>query len=296
MMVVAVCALVAAATPGRRVGLTATGCPDGFVAEVRSVLGIELKATVGPLLDAAPERVELSCGAGSVAVTVSGAAAVTPLSVDVSAVEEPLRARTVALVVADAMAQAPPPAVPSPPPAPAPVVPAAPPLDVQPFRGAVSVLGLVRSGAAVHGGAALVVEWAWLQWLGGHADVCFATATVSRAGGAVVSTMVDGAVGLDVRWAAGPVQLRAGPGLRVGGAALEGRPGPERVGGLVTGVMWGPQVSVGASLVPVARLVVSAFVDGGLWAPRLRGEVFGDAPVETAGPVVTAGLGVGWRW
>jgi hypothetical protein len=291
-MVVAALAVVAAATPTRRVSLTASDCEPGFVTEVRSVLGIELKATVGAVLVDAREQVELACTPSAVAVVLTRDGVSAPLTVDVSTVDESLRARTVALVLAETMAEPPEPAVVATSPQPPVVAPAPPP---PPGRLSLALLVGVRSGPTAHFGGAFVVEWEWLRWLGVHADLCVVSGTVARTGGLVASTMVDASVGLDVRAALGPVRLRVGPGVRAGGGWLQGLPAAERVGGRVVGVMWGPQLSTGLSVSPTERLLLTAFVDAGFWGTQLVGEVFGEAPVILTGLMVTAGVGVGWR-
>lgn len=293
----AVLVVALAASPGvRRVGLTASGCPTSFVTEVRQLLAIELKATVGALLDSAPETVSLECAASVISVEVRRAdAAPAPLTIDVSSVGDDSRARTVALVLAEVMS-APPTTV---------EVPKAPPPVVEPVTSVPAVENerpvlltagfTVRTLERVQLGGTVGVALTFLEWLGLHVDVSMVTAQVVRPGGRVQATSIDGAVGLDLRWSPGLVTLRLGPGFRFGWSALSGLPEAGRIGGQVSGVMWGPQVSLGATMRPAGwAFALNGGVDVGWWAPQLSGSVFGASPVVVAGPFGAFTLGVGW--
>lgn len=288
--------LVVAAPSPRRVGLTASGCDTAFVTEVRQLLAIELKATVGALLDSADETVALACAGDSVAVDVRRAGApVQSLSVDVSSVGDEFRARTVALLLAETMT--------SPPPTVAPVAPKPPPVELAPrastpapARSAMFTAGfVVRTLERPQLGASIGVELALSRWFGLHVDLVGLTATVPRAGGRVQATSFDVGPGVDVRLILDTVTLRAGPGVRLGVSLLEGRAAEGRIAGTVAGLMWGPQLALGARVAP-ARLGVAFTValEAGWWAPKLTGEVFGEGPVEVAGPFGALTVGVGW--
>lgn len=284
--------VIAAAPVSRRVVLTASGCDATFVTEVRNLLGIELKATVGALLSDASERVSLDCSATGVTAEVERDGKTMPVVIDVSMVDDDSRARTVALMLAEGMSG---PIVPAPvekktpPPEPVPV-----PDQQRESRFSLSGFFAIRSAERVQLGGALSGELALLSWLGLHVDIVGVTATMTREGGTVQSTALDAAFGIDVRWVFGPLLIRIGPSARAGVAILTGRPGAERTGGTVAGGMWAPQISGGAQVM-FDRFLISAFVDGGWWVPRLRGTVFNEAAVELSGAFVVAGVGAGWR-
>ncbi|MBL8933879.1 MAG: hypothetical protein JNM69_04955 [Archangium sp.] len=299
MISAAVLVVALAATPGvRRVGLTATGCGGAFVTEVRQLLAIELKATVGALFDSAPETVALECSASIISVEVlRHGEAPAPLTIDVSSVDEGARARTVALLLAEVMSAAPPPppvvARPAPSASPEPSV--APVLPDAPARLLVTAGFTARTLEQVQLGGTVGVAVPLLRWFGVHAEVSALTAQVVRPGGRVQATAIDGAIGVDLRWSPELVMLRLGPGLRCGWGLLEGRPDASRVGGKVSGVMWGPQVSAGVSVRPRgSALVLNGSVDLGWWLPRLTGSVFEGTPVVVGGPFGVLTLGVGW--
>lgn len=293
-----VAALVLAAPGSGRVAAHAERCPPGFEAELRRLLTIELKA---PVVDAAvpgDSSVHVRCFTERYRVVLTAPLhAPMALEVDTSALDPLAVPRAVTLVVAEALTAL----WRSPETQPAPIVEApAPPPVLEPGPAAprfeFALLGGARLAALPLFGGGVTFDVTALPWLGVRFDVTAWRGSAQRAAGRVVSTLLDCSAGVDLRWAREHVALRGGVGLRVGYVWLTGVPGDGFVGRGVGGALWGPQVSVGASWRPVTWLSFGVGADGGLWAPRVEGEVVDAAPVRIDGLFASLWLSAGVRW
>ncbi|MGV3623078.1 MAG: hypothetical protein ACO1OB_19825, partial [Archangium sp.] len=171
----------------------------------------------------------------------------------------------------------------------------APEVDAPRFE--VSLFGGARASALPLVGGGVALDVTALSWLGVRADFAASRSAASRVSGQVVASLFDGSVGLDARLTRERWRLRAGVGFRVGYAQLEGVSVDERVvAGSVGGLMFGPQLSAGASWHPLRWLTFGLGVDGGVWAPRLEGEVVNEAPVRIDGLFASVWVSAGVRW
>lgn len=294
-------AMLLAAPGSGRVAAHAERCPPGFEPELRRLLTIELKAPVVEAVTAGDSAVHVRCVGDRYRVTLL-APLHNPLELEVDTSElDPLAIpRAVTLVVAEALTslwrspedQAP--AVVEPV-AEVPIV-VAPPVVGEP-RVEVALFGGGRIAALPLFGGGVALDVAVLPWLGVRVDFSASRGSANRVSGQVLASLFDGSAALDVRLSRAHWLLRLGAGLRAGYALLDGLPGNESVvAGSVGGVLWGPQVSAGAAWRPLRWLSFGIGADGGVWAPRLEGEVVGEAPVRIDGLFASLWGSAGIRW
>ncbi|MFY0570212.1 hypothetical protein ACN28E_41205 [Archangium lansingense] len=315
MMIAVVLVVAAVSTPGAgRVAVSTTGCPPGVESELRRLLSIELKVPVDAVSSEGDTLVAIDCSTApryGVALEVLGREP-EQFEVDISEVDALAVPRTVALVVAEAVARLwssppaeppPPPAEPPPPPVAAPpAVPQAPPVPqgapapvTEPGRVQLGLFGVSRSGAVPLFGGGLAADVRLWRWVGMRLDVAALQGEALRASGSVLATLVDGGVSFDARIERARWMVRGGVGLRGGLGVLEGRPAEGHVGAVTQGVLWGPQVGVSGEWRPWRWLGLGLGLDGVVWAPRLEGTVVGESPVRFGGVFGALWLSAGVR-
>lgn len=293
-------ALLLAAPGSGRVAAHAERCPPGFEPELRRLLTIELKAPVVAAASNGDSNVQVRCVGDRYVVTLSDFShKPVELEVDTSELDPLAVPRAVTLVVAEALTslwrspgdvavvvEAPPEVI---------VEPPAPVREESKFE--LSLFGGGRvSGLPLFGGG-VALDVTALSFFGVRVDFAASRGSASRVSGVVVASLFDGSANVDLRLTREHWMLRGGVGFRVGYALLDGLPVNESVvAGHVSGVMWGPQLSVGASWRPLRWLAFGLGADGGVWAPRLEGEVVGEAPVRIDGLFASLWASAGVRW
>lgn len=293
-------ALLLAAPGSGRVAAHAERCPPGFEPELRRLLTIELKAPVVDAVVSGDSSVHVRCVGDRYRVTLTAPSHnAVELEVDTTELDPLAVPRAVTLVVAEALTslwrspedKAPEPVVEVPV-----VVVVAPPVVDEP-RFEVALFGGGRVAAVPLFGGGVVLDITALQWLGVRLDFAASRGSANRMSGQVLASLFDGSASLDVRLSREHWLLRIGAGFRVGYALLDGVAVNESVvAGNVGGVLWGPQISAGASWRPLRWLSFGLGADGGLWAPRLEGEVVGEAPVRIDGLFASLWGSAGVRW
>lgn len=305
-MVSVVLVVAAISTPGSgRVVVSATSCPPGVESELRRLLSIELKVPVDTTSSEGDTLVAVDCTAPRYRVALEVLdREPEQFEVDISDVDALAVPRTVALVVAEAVARlwSSPPAEPPPPPVeapPAPLPPPAPPPPPAPLpppapRGAptpvagpgrvqLGLFGVSRSGAVPLFGGGLAADVRLWRWVGMRLDVAALRGEAPRASGSVLATLIDGGVTFDARLERARWMVRGGVGLRGGLGELKGLPAEGYVGTATQGVLWGPQAGVSGEWRPWRWLGLGLGLDGAVWAPRLEGTVVGESPVRVGG-------------
>lgn len=304
--------VAAVSMPGSgRVAMHATGCPPSVEPELRRLLAVELKVPVDAASSEGDTRVTVDCTAPRYRVALEVLSRKPEqFEVDTSGISGLAVPRTVALLVAEAVArlwssppaEPPPPPVEAPPPpqdapalqdsplpqdspppqdAPAPQAPPAP--IAEPGRVQLGLFGVGRSGAVPLLGGGLAADVRLGSWVGMRLDVALLQGGSQRASGSVSATLVDGSVTFDARAERARWMVRAGVGLRGGLGVLEGLPAEGHVGAVTQGVLWGPQVGVSGEWRPWGWLALGLGLDGAIWAPRLEGTVVGESPVRVGG-------------
>ncbi len=299
-MVAVVWLVVAVSMPGSgRVAMSATSCPPGVEPELRRLLAIELKVPVNAEYSEGDTRVTVDCTAPRYRVALEmSSRKPEQFEVDISDVSTLAVPRTVALVVAEAVArlwssppaEPPPPPVEAPPPPPAPPTlpappaPQAPPAPIaEPGRVQLGLFGVGRSGAVPLFGGGLAADVRLGSWVGMRLDVAALRGEAQRTSGSVLATLVDGGFTFDARAERARWMIRGGVGLRGGIGVLKGRPAEGHVGAVTQGVLWGPQAGVSGEWRPSGWLALGLGLDGVVWAPRLEGTVVGESPVRVGG-------------
>jgi len=289
------------------------GCEQPLEAEVRRIVGVELRATVVEAADPgeAVTRVIATCQDAEVALSLADAASAKRLerSVTLAEAAPSARARLVALAVAELVVasgqeidnrpQAKEPALPPARPASQPVTRAAQGANVAPVSVMAEAIGVVRafpgSDLWLWGGGArglitlarsftLILE-ASAEW-----------GKTSRSAGQVAARAFGGALGLG--WG---VQRRLAfimpwVGARAGVARLAGEPNPGATGteGEVQSGPWlGPEAGVAVALFPHAPVHATLALSAGVLLLGIRGQVTGDSNVNILGPWAALVVGVG---
>ncbi|QRO00082.1 hypothetical protein JRI60_14210 [Archangium violaceum] len=300
MMVAVVWLVAAVSMPGSgRVAMRATGCPPGVEPELRRLLAVELKVPVDAASSEGDTLVTVDCTAPRYRVALEVLSRKPEqFEVDTSDISGLAVPRTVALLVAEAVARlwSSPPAEPPHPPVEAPPAPQAPPPPptppapqgapapiAEPGRVQLGLFGVGRSGAVPLFGGGLAADVRLGSWVGMRLDVASLRGGAQRASGSVSATLVDGGVTFDVRAERARWMVRGGVGLRGGLGVLKGLPAEGHVGAVTQGVLWGPQVGVSGEWRPWRWLALGLGLDGAVWAPRLEGTVVGESPVRVGG-------------
>ena len=286
-------------------------CEETLAAEVRRIVGVELRTTVVDPADAhgAVTRVVATCRGSAVELLLADAVTARRLERSVALAESSpaARSRLVALAVAElvvtnwqeiekspASTKRQPPPAPTPVPARAPVV-----APVERVSAAAEAIGVVRSfpgsnlwllGPGTRGFLTLVRPFRLTL------EITAEWGKASRRTGQVAVRAIGGALGLgwgiERRWAF----VMPWTGARAGVARLTGEPGPgfDTSGGTQSGSWLGPELGVAATLFPSAAVHATVALSTGVMLLGVRGEVAGDSNVNLAGPWVALTIGVGF--
>ncbi|MCY1022562.1 hypothetical protein [Pyxidicoccus sp. MSG2] len=284
-----------------QVAMSVTGCPPGVEPELRRLLAVELKVPVNAASSESDTMVTVDCTAPRYRVALEVLSRKPEqFEVDISDVSTLAVPRTVALLVAEAVARLwssppaepphppvealPPPQAPPPPQASPPPPPQAPPAPIaEPGRVQFGLFGVGRSGTVPLLGGGLAADVRLGSWVGMRLDVAALRGGAQRASGSVLATLVDGGITFDARAERARWMVRGGVGLRGGLGVLKGLPAEGHVGAVTQGVLWGPQVGVSGEWRPRGWLALGMGLDGVVWAPRLEGTVVGESPVRVGG-------------
>jgi hypothetical protein len=285
-------------------------CEDTLAAEVRRIVGVELRTAVVDPADAhgAVTRVVATCRGSEVDLLLADAVTARRLERGVALAESApaARSRLVALAVAELVVtswqeieKSPAPTKHQPPPAPTPL-PARtrPTARIGQISSAAEAIGTVRSfpgsdlwllGAGARGFLTLVRPFRLTL------ELTAEWGKASRRTGQVAVRAIGGALGLgwgiEGRWAF----VMPWTGARAGVARLTGEPGPglDTSGGTQSGSWLGPELGVAATLFPHAAVHASVALSAGVMLLGVRGEVAGDSNVNLAGPWVALTIGGG---
>jgi hypothetical protein len=305
-------ALAEAARPPAVVELVA--CEQPLEADVRRIVGVELRATVVDAVGAgdAVTRVVATCRGLVVDLVLTDAATAKRLerTVALSEVAPTARARLLALAVAELVvasrqeipSDAAPTATTLPPRQPLPSRPRADDREVE-MRPETFAMADAIGVARAFPGSGL-----WL--LGAGARGCFTLSRPlrlslevtaewgkpSRTTGQVAAFAIGGAVGLGWGIERKHAFLMPWLGARGGGARLTGEPNPDAthtVGETQTGPWLGPEIGFAATLFPRAPVHAMMALSAGVVLVGVRGEVSGDRGVNFYGPWAALVVGVG---
>ena len=288
-------------------------CDQSLAAEIRRIVGVELRATVVDVAHAGDivTRVLATCRGSEVDLSLEDAVTAKRLVRTVALAEaaEAARARLIALAVAELVvaswqeiqgdAEQTGPALP----------PSRPRAPAGSADGAGAGQGEVRAMVEAIGVArALPGEGLWLLGAGARGfvtisrpftltlDVTVEWGKASRATGQVVARAIAGALGLgwgvERRWAF----IMPWLGARAGAARLTGEPNPDATttsGQTQSGPYLGPEIGVAATFFPHATVHPTFALSAGMILLGVRGEVFGDSNVNALGPWVALVVGVG---
>jgi len=282
-------------------------CEEPLAAEVRRIVGVELRATVvdASQVRGAATQVLASCRGAEVGLVVKDGATGKRLerAVELAAAAPAARARLVALAAAELVVtsrqeieEAPAPSIEATPPP--------PPAQVQRVARAKQVSAMAEAIGAVRAfpGSAL-----WLLGAGARGfftisrpftltlEVTAAWGKASRTTGQVAGRAISGGLGLgwgiERKWAF----IMPWVGARAGVASLTGEPGPgsQASGRTQSGPCLGPELGASVTLFPHAPAHVTVTLSAGVMLLGVRGEVTGDRNVDVQGPWAALVVGVG---
>ena len=287
-------------------------CEPLLMAEVRRIVGVELRATVVDAVDAgnAVTRVVATCRGGEVDLLLADAATAKRLERSVALAEAAptARARLVALAVAELVVaswqevenrpQPQEPALPSPQPPAQPMTRVAEGASVKQASAMAEAIGVVRA-----------FPWSGLWLLGAGArghftlsqpftlalEITAEWGKASRATGQVAARAIGGAIGLGLAVERSWAFIMPWAGARAGVARLTGEPSPGSAtsGETQSGSCLGPEVGVGATFFPHAPVHATVALSVGAMLLGVRGEVAGDSSVDVLGPWAALVVGVG---
>jgi hypothetical protein len=282
-------------------------CEQVLAAEVRRIVGVELRATVIDAADAGDSvtRVGATCRGAEVDLSLADAATAKRLerTVALAQAAPTARARLVALAVAELVVaswqeleKAPEPTKQPPQPPPPPLAPQV--AHVEQVRAMADAVGVVRAfpgsglwllGAGVRGFYTLSRPFTLTL------ELTAEWGKTSRTTGQVAARAIGGALGLGWGIERNWVFIMPWAGARAGVASLTGEPGTgtTTLGETQSGPWLGPEMGVSATLFPRAVVHATVALSTGVMLLGVRGEVASDSSVDALGPWVALVAAVG---